>query len=143
MGACKGPYGFIRGPIWFHGRADMGSLERAVMCLESQAVSACVNKHFVTIIGKHVIIMIIMIVQGWLSHGFCLDKLNRCSNTLYGHSDRMFVDFSYVFSFIPRKLYTIFQLTFSRSNATSIFSLILSLPNVTVVEFTLHCQTRL
>ena len=52
MGACKGPYGFMRGPIWFHGRADMSSLERAVMCLESQAVSACVNKHFATIIGK-------------------------------------------------------------------------------------------
>ena len=137
MGACKGPYGFIRGPIWFHGRADMGSLERAVMCLESQAVSACVNKHFVTIICKHVIIMIIMIVQGW----FCLDKLNRCSNTLYGHSNRM-CRFLYVFSFIPRKLYTIFQPTFSGSNATSIFSLILLLPNVTVVEFTLHCQTR-
>ena len=32
--------------------ADMGSLERAVMGLESRAVSAQVTKHFVTIFSK-------------------------------------------------------------------------------------------
>ena len=33
-------------------RADMGSSERAVMGLESQAVSTPVTKHFVTIFSK-------------------------------------------------------------------------------------------
>ena len=42
----------MRAPIWVHARADMGSHERAVMCLESRAVSARVTKHFVTIFRK-------------------------------------------------------------------------------------------
>ena len=36
-------YGCIQGPIWVHVRADMSSHERAVMGLESQAVSALVT----------------------------------------------------------------------------------------------------
>ena len=40
--------GCTLGPIWVHTRVDMGSHERAVMGLESRAVSARV-KHFVTI----------------------------------------------------------------------------------------------
>ena len=36
-------------------RADIVSRERAVMGLESRAVSARVTKHFVTILVKHVI----------------------------------------------------------------------------------------
>ena len=35
--------------------ADMCSCERAVLCLESRAVSARVTKNFVTILVKHVI----------------------------------------------------------------------------------------
>ena len=38
-----------------HSRADIGSRERAVMGLESQAVSARVAKHFVTILVRRVI----------------------------------------------------------------------------------------
>ena len=38
-----------------HSRAEIGSRERAVMGLESQAVSALVTKHFVTILVRRVI----------------------------------------------------------------------------------------
>ena len=38
-----------------HVSSDMGSRARAVMGLESQAVSARVTMHFVTILVKHVI----------------------------------------------------------------------------------------
>ena len=44
--------GYRRGPIWVHVRADMGSREQAVMGLVSQAVSARVTKHFVTIFSN-------------------------------------------------------------------------------------------
>ena len=40
-----------------HMRADMGSCERVVMGFDSQAVSAWVTKHFVTIFSKHVIMI--------------------------------------------------------------------------------------
>ena len=46
-GAREGRYGFTRGPLWVHMRADMG--EQAVMGLQSRAVSAQVTKHFVSI----------------------------------------------------------------------------------------------
>ena len=42
----------MRGLIFVHVRADMGSLERAVMGFESRAVSARVTKHIVTIFSK-------------------------------------------------------------------------------------------
>ena len=61
-GAREGRYGCIRGPIWVHARADMGSREPAVKGLESRAVSAWVTKNFVTISVKHVIIG-----EDWLS----------------------------------------------------------------------------
>ena len=51
-GARKGRYGYMQGPIWVHVRAIMGSGEWAVMGLKSQAVSAHVTKHFVTIFNK-------------------------------------------------------------------------------------------
>ena len=51
-GADEGLYGCMRGPIWFHVRVNMGSHERAVMCLAPRAVSARVAKHFVTIFSK-------------------------------------------------------------------------------------------
>ena len=51
-GAAKGLYGCTGGLIWVHARADIGSRERAIMGLESQAVSARVTKHFVTIFSK-------------------------------------------------------------------------------------------
>ena len=50
--AHESGYGSMRGPIWVQVRANMGSLERAVMGLESRAVSAQVTKHFVTIFSK-------------------------------------------------------------------------------------------
>ena len=49
--------------------------------------------------------------------------------TLYGHSDFDVGIFFYVFTIIPRKFYTIFQPTFSQSNATRL--LILSTNSVT------------
>ena len=52
MGAHKGQYGFMRGSI-------CGSHEQAVMGSESQAVSARVTSHFITILVKHVIRTII------------------------------------------------------------------------------------
>ena len=45
MGACEGG-------LWIYLRANMGSRERAVMGLESQAISARVTEHFVTIFSK-------------------------------------------------------------------------------------------
>ena len=42
-GACEGRFECTRGPIWVHVREDMGSREWAVMCLQSQAVSAQVT----------------------------------------------------------------------------------------------------
>ena len=48
-------YECTRGLIWVHVRADMGPRARAVMSLESRAVSIRVTKHFVTIFVKHVI----------------------------------------------------------------------------------------
>ena len=42
------------GPIWVHLHPYLLSLEQAVIGLESQAVSAKVIKHFVTILVKHV-----------------------------------------------------------------------------------------
>ena len=42
----------------------------------------------------------------------CLDTLHGCSSTLYWYSYQMLVDFSYVFSSAPRKLYTICRPTF-------------------------------
>ena len=50
--ASEGQYGCTRGLIWVHVKADMGSREGTVMGLESQAVSARVTKHFVTIFSK-------------------------------------------------------------------------------------------
>ena len=41
-----------RGLIWVHVWVDMGSRERAVMGLESRAISAGITKHFVTIFSK-------------------------------------------------------------------------------------------
>ena len=38
--AHEGQYRYTQGQIWVHTRADMGSHERAIMGLESQAVSA-------------------------------------------------------------------------------------------------------
>ena len=54
-GAWKGRYGCFRGLKWVHVRAYMGSHERAVMGLESQAVYTRVTKHFLLFLGKHVI----------------------------------------------------------------------------------------
>ena len=51
-GACEGRYGCLRGPIWLHMRAVIGSCGRTVMGLASQAVSARITKHFVTIFSK-------------------------------------------------------------------------------------------
>ena len=48
MPAWEGRYGCTRGLIWVQVRADMGSHERAIMGLETQAVSARVYKQFVT-----------------------------------------------------------------------------------------------
>ena len=69
------------------------------------AINSYWNNQLQTVGGSHVV--------------FCLDTLHRCSdtlhgcsNTLHGYSGGMLVDFS-VFSSIPRKLYTIFQPTFS------------------------------
>ena len=42
----------MRGLIWVHLWADIGLRERAVMRLESRAVSAQVMKHYVTIFSK-------------------------------------------------------------------------------------------
>ena len=50
-GANKGRYGCTRADIGSR-EVDMGSRERAVMGLESRAVSALVTKHFVTIFCK-------------------------------------------------------------------------------------------
>ena len=36
MGACKGQYGCMRGSIWVHASADMGSHEQAVIGLDYQ-----------------------------------------------------------------------------------------------------------
>ena len=51
-GAYEGRYGYKRGLIWVHLRADMCSCEWAIMGLQSRAVSAWVTKHFVTIFSK-------------------------------------------------------------------------------------------
>ena len=51
-GSPEGQCGCTRGLIWVHVWADMGSHERAVMALESRAVSVRVTKHFVTIYSK-------------------------------------------------------------------------------------------
>ena len=51
-GAREDRYGCRRGLIWVHVRADMGSRGRAVIGLESRAVSARVTKHFDTIFSK-------------------------------------------------------------------------------------------
>ena len=40
------------GPMWVHARADIGSCERAVMGLESRAVSVRVIKYLVTVFSK-------------------------------------------------------------------------------------------
>ena len=48
--ACEGGYWCTLGLLWVHMRANMGSKEQAVIGLESQAISARVIKHFVTII---------------------------------------------------------------------------------------------
>ena len=45
-------YGCRRGQVWVHMRANVGSHERTVMALESQAISAQVTKYFVTIFSK-------------------------------------------------------------------------------------------
>ena len=55
LGAREGQYGCSQGLILVHARANMGSRERAVMCLKSRSVSAQVTKYFVTIFSKHVI----------------------------------------------------------------------------------------
>ena len=47
-GSCEGRYGCVGGPT----RANMGSGEWVVMGLKSQAASAWVTKHFVTIFSK-------------------------------------------------------------------------------------------
>ena len=57
-GTREGRYGCMLGLIWVHVRANMGSPERAIIGLESQAVSVRVTKHFVTILVKHVIIVV-------------------------------------------------------------------------------------
>ena len=51
-GVQEGRYWCMRGPIWVHPCADIGSCERAVMGLESRAVSARIIKHFNTIFSK-------------------------------------------------------------------------------------------
>ena len=43
--------GGMQGPIWVHTGVDIGSRERAVMGLQSPAVSVQVTKHFATIFG--------------------------------------------------------------------------------------------
>ena len=52
VNACEGRYGCMQGLIRVLLWANMGSRERSVMGLESQAVSAQVTKHFVTILSK-------------------------------------------------------------------------------------------
>ena len=44
--AHEGWYGFTWGPIWVRMRAGMGSCERAIMGLESRAVSPWITKYF-------------------------------------------------------------------------------------------------
>ena len=51
-GARQGRYGCMRGRKWVYIRANMGLGERAVIGLETQAVSAQVTKHFATIFSK-------------------------------------------------------------------------------------------
>ena len=61
--------------------------------------------------------------SGWVVTWFCLDTLYGCSNTLYGHSDRMLVNFS-MFSNLYPESYTPFSSPhFPLSNATRIASL--------------------
>ena len=48
--ACEGLYGFTLGPVRVNVRANMGSFERAVIGLESRAVSALVAKHFLLLV---------------------------------------------------------------------------------------------
>ena len=61
--------------------------------------------------------------QGGKSRDFCLDALYGSSNTLYGHSDRMQVDFS-MFSHLYPESYTPFSSPhFPLSNTTRIASL--------------------
>ena len=59
MGAQEGQYGFRR--------RQMGSCERAVICLESQAVSARVTNHFVTILLKLVSTLQRVPTKSWRS----------------------------------------------------------------------------
>ena len=70
-GAGKGRYGFTRGLIWVNVRTDMGSHEQTVIGLESQAISAEVTKHFITIFRK---------CNNVLYPYFCCNKLpyKRC-----------------------------------------------------------------
>ena len=54
-GAREGQYGCTQGLIWVHVRANIYSHEQAIMGLGSQAVSARITKHFITIFVKRVI----------------------------------------------------------------------------------------
>ena len=50
-------------------------------------------------------------IQAGKSHGFCLDILYGCSNTLYGHSDRIKFNFS-MFSHLYPESYTPYSSTY-------------------------------
>ena len=55
ISACEGRYKCMRGPIWVHVRANMGSHEQAVMGLASRAVLARVLSILLLFLVKHVI----------------------------------------------------------------------------------------
>ena len=71
---------------------------------------------------------IALLYSGWVVTWFCLDTLYGCSNTLFGYSDRMYLDFSmfshlYPESFSPFSSHYFFPIKRYHDNFFKLLSL--------------------